>query len=71
MFGAAVTGTGWAEARHTFEWLGSLFSNCTADETEVLAVKASSGFAYLVAFEHTTATWNGAPPESYTLRSPP
>ena len=68
LFGAAVTRTGWAEARHTFEWLGSSFSDCTAYEIEVVAARASGDLAYLVAFEHTTASLNGAPAEPYTLR---
>jgi ketosteroid isomerase-like protein len=68
LFGAAVTSTGWAEARRTFEKLGSLFSDCTAYEIEVLAAGASGDLAYLVAFEHTTASVNGAPAQPYTLR---
>src|SRR5262245_56445688 len=68
LFGAAVTKTGWAEARSTFEKLGSLFSGCTGYEIEVVAAGASGDLAYLVALEHTTASVNGAPPESYTLR---
>jgi ketosteroid isomerase-like protein len=68
LFGAAVTRTGWAEARRTFEQLGSVFSDCTGYEIEVVAAGASGHLAYLVAFEHTTASVNSAPPESYTLR---
>ena len=68
LFGAAVTRTGWPEAHRTFEQLGSLFSDCTAYEIEVVAAGASGDLAYLVAFEHTTASVNGAPPEPYTLR---
>ena len=68
LFGAAVTRTGWAEVNRTFEWLGSLFSECTAYEIEVVAAGASGDLAYLVAFEHTTASVSGAPPEPYTLR---
>jgi ketosteroid isomerase-like protein len=34
----------------------------------VIAAGASGDLAYLVAFEHTTASVNGAPPEPYTLR---
>ena len=68
LFGAAVTRTGWAEARRTFERLGSLFSDCTRYEIEVVTAGASGDLAYLVAFEHITASVNGAPPESYTLR---
>jgi len=68
LFGAAATRTGWAEARRIFEQLGSSFSDCTSYEIEVVAAGASGDLAYLVAFEHTTASVNGAPPESYTLR---
>jgi ketosteroid isomerase-like protein len=68
LFGAAVTRTGWTEARRTFEWLGSSFSDCTAYEIEVVAAGASGDLAYLVAYEHTTASVNGAPAEPYTLR---
>jgi ketosteroid isomerase-like protein len=68
LFGAAATRTGWAEARHTFEQLGSIFADCTGYEIEIVAAGASGDLAYLVALEHTTASVNGAPPESYTLR---
>jgi ketosteroid isomerase-like protein len=68
LLGAAITTTGWEQARRTFEKLGSLLSDCTGYEIEVLAAGASGDLAYLVALEHTTASLNGAPPESYTLR---
>jgi ketosteroid isomerase-like protein len=68
LFGAAITTSGLAQARQTFEKLGSMLSDCTAYEIEVVAAGASGDLAYLVALEHTTASVNGAPPESYTLR---
>ena len=68
LFGAAVTKSGWADVRGTFDWLGSSFSDCTAYQNEVLAAGASGDLAYTVAFEHTTASVNGAPPEPYRLR---
>ena len=68
LFGAAATRTGWAEARHTFEQLGSIFSDCTGYEIEIVAAGASGDLAYTVAFEHTTASVNGAPPQPYMLR---
>jgi ketosteroid isomerase-like protein len=68
LFGAAATRTGWAEARHTFEQLGSIFSDCTAYEIEIVAAGASGDLAYLVAFEHATASVNGTPTEPFTLR---
>src|SRR5690348_9494631 len=68
LFGAAVTRTGWPEARRTLEWLGSFFSDCTGYQIEVVAAGASGDLDYLVAFEHTTASVDGPPHESYTLR---
>ncbi|HEX6675928.1 MAG TPA: nuclear transport factor 2 family protein [Actinomycetes bacterium] len=69
LFGAAVTRAGGAEARRTLERLGTLLSDCTAFEIEVVAAGASGDLAYLVAFEHITGSVNGAPPEPYTLRA--
>jgi len=69
LFGAAVTRSGWADVRATFEWLGSSFSDCTSYRIEVIAAGASGDLAYIVAFEHTTASVDGAPPRSYTLRA--
>jgi ketosteroid isomerase-like protein len=68
LFGAAVTKSGWADVRATFEWLGSSFSDCTSYQNEVIAAGASGDLAYTVALEHTTAAVNGAPPQPYTLR---
>jgi ketosteroid isomerase-like protein len=68
LFGAAVTRSGWADVRATFEWLGSSFSDCTSYRNEVIAAGASGDLAYIVAFEHTTAAVNGAPPQPYMLR---
>ena len=68
LFGAAVTKNGWADVRPTFEWLGSSFSDCTSYRIEVIAAEASGDLAYIVAFEHTTAAVNGAPPGPYMLR---
>lgn len=68
LFGAAVTKSGWAGVRRTFEWLGSSFSDCTSYQNEVIAAGASGDLAYTVALEHTTASVNGAPPEPYMLR---
>jgi ketosteroid isomerase-like protein len=68
LFGAALGGRGWAEIGPIFERLGASFSNCTAHKNEVLAAGASGDLAYTVAFEHTTASVNGAPPQPYMLR---
>ena len=68
LFGAAFNGGGWAEIGSVFEQLGSSFSSCAAYENEVIAAGASGDLAYIVAFEHTTASVKGAPPQPYVLR---
>jgi len=68
LFGAAKSATGWDEIQRLFEGLGSTFSNCTSYENEIVAAGASGDLAYIVAFEHTTASLNGAPPQPYVLR---
>lgn len=68
LFGAAFSGTGWDKIQPLFEGLGSTFSNCTSYENEIVAAGASGDLAYMVAFEHTTASLNGAPPQPYVLR---
>src|SRR5690242_16914186 len=68
LFGAAATRTGWAEARRTFEQLAVIISDCTGYEIEVVAAGASGDLAYLVAFEHVTASVNGVPAAPFTLR---
>lgn len=68
LFGAAFSGGGWAEIGPVFERLGSSFSNCTSYRNEVIAAGASGDLAYIVAFEHTTASVHGAPPQPYVLR---
>jgi ketosteroid isomerase-like protein len=69
LFGAALSGSGWAEIGPIFERLGSSFSTCTSYENEVIAAGASGDLAYIVAFEHTTASLNGKPPQPYVLRA--
>ena len=69
VFGAARSSTGWDETQRLFERLGSTFSNCTSYVNEVVAAGASGDLAYIVAFEHTTASLNGAPPQPYVLRA--
>jgi ketosteroid isomerase-like protein len=45
-----------------------MFSDCTSFDIEVVAAEAHGDLAYLVAFEHTTASIGGDPPAPYTLR---
>src|SRR6266536_2609182 len=61
-------GNVWAEIGPIFKRLEASFSNCTAYKNEVLAAGASGDLAYTVAFEHTTASVNGAPAQPYILR---
>ena len=68
LFGAAMMTTGWPEIEATFDWLATRFSDCTSFEIEVVAAGAGGDLAYLVAFEHTTASIGGDPPAPYTLR---
>src|SRR6266542_3886546 len=68
LFGAARSASGWAEIGPLFERLGASFSNCTSYENEIVAAGASGDLAYIVAFEHTTASLHGAPPRAYSLR---
>jgi ketosteroid isomerase-like protein len=68
LFGAAMSGRGWAEIGPIFEGLGRQFAQCTSYENEIVAAEAHGDLAYTVALEHTTASITGAPPKSYVLR---
>ena len=68
LFGAAMMTTGWQQIEATFDWLGTQFSDCTAFDIEVIAAGVSGDLAYLVAFEHITASIGGKPPAPFTLR---
>lgn len=68
LFGAWVSKSGWEEVSGTFGWLASRFADCSAYEVELVAAGASGDLAYTVAYEHTTASVEGRPPEAYTLR---
>ena len=68
LFGAALMTTGWPRIEATFDRLATQFSDCTAFDIEVVAAGASGDLAYLVAFEHTTASIGGDLPAPYVLR---
>ncbi len=68
LFGAALSATGAAEINGIFDRLGSRFSNCESFDYEVVAAEASGDLAYVVGFEQTTASVDGAAPEHYSLR---
>ena len=69
VFGAAASGSGWAEIGPMIVRLGSVFSDCVSFENEVTAAGASGDLAYIVAFEHTTTSIRGAAPQPYVLRA--
>lgn len=69
LLGAALSASGWDEIEPIFDRLEARFSSCTSCEHEVIAAGASGDLAYIVAFEHTTVSVNGAPPVPYTLRA--
>ena len=68
LFGAAMMTTGWPHIEATFDRLATRFSDCTSFDIEVIAAGVSGDLAYLVAFEHTTASIGGDPPAPYALR---
>jgi len=68
LFGAWVSKSGWEDVSGTFRWLASRFADCKAYEVELIAAGASGDLAYTVAYEHTTASVEGRPAASYTLR---
>jgi ketosteroid isomerase-like protein len=68
LFGALMTKNSWSEVAPAFEFLASRFSNCDAYEYEVIGAGASGDLAYIVGYEHITASVGGAEPEAYDLR---
>ena len=69
LFGAAMSGRGWAQIGPIFDALGTQFADCRSYENEIIAAGASGDLAYTVALEHVTASINGAEPEAYVLRA--
>jgi ketosteroid isomerase-like protein len=68
LLGAEVDRTGPEEVVATFDWVASRFTACQSLEYEILAAGASGDLAYLVTYEHITATVNGEA-TTYSLRS--
>lgn len=69
LLGAALSAAGWEAIEPLFDRLQARFSNCSSCEHEVIAAGASGDLAYIVAFEHTTASVGDSPPLPYTLRA--
>lgn len=68
LFGAEVERSGWEDLDSTFQWLASRFTACDSLEYEVVAAGVSGDLAYLVAYEHITATVGGEV-TTYSLRA--
>ena len=68
VFGAAMSATGPAQARATFDWVASRFTGFESAGWEILSADVSGDLAYVVAIEHTTTSIGGAPAE-YSLRA--
>jgi ketosteroid isomerase-like protein len=68
LLGAARTARGWDEVSQVFHWLGSGHSDCTSYHFKLVASGISRDLAYMVGYEHTSASWNGVPLRPYSLR---
>ena len=67
LYGAKLSGTGWADLEPKFREVASWFGDSVAYEFEVVAAGASGDLAYTVGYEHNNVSVNGQP-TTYTLR---
>jgi ketosteroid isomerase-like protein len=68
LFGAAMSGSGWAQVSGIFRSIASRWSDCTDQRVELLVAGVSGDLAYTVGLEHTAVSVDGVPVEPYTLR---
>jgi ketosteroid isomerase-like protein len=68
LFGAAMSGRGWAQVGRIFRSIAARWSDCTDQRVELLAAGVSGDLAYTVELEHTSVSVDGVPVEPYTLR---
>jgi ketosteroid isomerase-like protein len=68
VFGAKLSGSGWAELEPLFRKVASWFSDSAEYEFEVIAAGASGDLAYTVGYEHNRVKVDGEP-RTYTLRA--
>jgi ketosteroid isomerase-like protein len=68
LFGAELSGRGWAQIRPAFDRLADSFSGSQSCEYDVLAAGASADLGYVVAIERSVAASYGGEPHSYALR---
>jgi ketosteroid isomerase-like protein len=67
LFGARLTGSGWADVEPMFRSIASWFTDSAAFDLEIIAAGVSGDLAYTVGYEHTDTTVEGTP-RRYTLR---
>jgi len=68
LFGARLTGSGWATLEPMFHEVASWFRDSVEYDLELIAAGASGDLAYTVAYEHNRVTVDGTP-RVYTLRA--
>lgn len=68
LFGAWLTGSGWAEIEQAFQRLAASFHGSGGVEYEVLSAGASGDLGYLVGIEQSVTTVVDHGPMSYALR---
>jgi len=67
LFGAWFSDVGWPDVSRTFSTFASRLSDCQSFDIELVAAGAHGDLAYLVAYEHTTASVEQTQ-RTYTLR---
>jgi ketosteroid isomerase-like protein len=68
LFGAKLSGSGWAALEPIFRKVAAWFSDSAEYEFEVVAAAASGDLAYTVGYEHNRVKVDGEP-RTYTLRA--
>jgi ketosteroid isomerase-like protein len=68
LFGAKLSGSGWAALEPIFRKVAASFSDSVEYEFEVIAAGASGDLAYTVGYEHNRVKVDGEP-RTYTLRA--
>jgi ketosteroid isomerase-like protein len=68
LFGAKLSGSGWADLEPIFRKVAASFSDSAEYEFEVVAAGASGDLAYTVGYEHNRVKLDGEP-RTYTLRA--
>ncbi len=67
LYGAKLSGSGWADLEPKFREVASWFADSVAYQFEVVAAGASGDLAYTVGYEHNDVSVDGQP-TTYTLR---